>query len=136
MDLKDFLINRTQLPTTKSSMDAYALRQKSIANNVANAETFDYSKREVKFEEEFRKAIGTSSTALTRTNNKHIPVGHRSLNVPSEVKIIQNDFSNGINNVDIDKEMALLAKTQISYDAMTKLTKKHLTLLKSAVSGR
>ena len=136
MDLKDFLINRTQVPTLKSGMDAYSLRQKTIANNIANVETKGYKRKEVVFEEEFRKALNTKTKALTRTDPRHLPVGHNTMNIPSEVKVVQDKFSNGINNVDMDKEMALLAKTQLDYNAMTKLATKQLKLLKSAINGR
>ncbi len=136
MDLKDFLINRTQLPTVSSGMDAYALRQKAIANNIANAEVSGYKSRRVEFENEFKKALSSEVTGLNKTHEKHFPIGRDPLNVPAELKVIEStNFTNGINNVDIDNEMAELTKTQINFDAMTKLAKKQFMLLKSAIKG-
>lgn len=135
--LKNFLISRTQLPTLESSMDAFSLRQKVIANNVANVETPGFIRSEVRFEEEFRKALDDKNNrALTRTDRQHIPTGHNGLWIDSNVETMANDdYSNGVNNVDLDWEMGELAKVQIKFDAMTKLTKKHLTLLRSAIKG-
>ena len=136
MDLKDFLINRTQLPTVSSGMDAYSLRQKAIANNIANAEVSGYKTRRVEFENEFKQALNTESTGLNKTHEKHFPIGRDPLNVPAELRVIESTkYSNGVNNVDIDHEMAELTKTQINFDAMTKLARKQFTLLKSAIKG-
>ena len=135
MRLIDMLTNRTELPTLKSSMDAFSLRQKTIANNIANAQTPGYVRKEVSFEDEFRNALKSSKTALTRTDEAHIPQSIEPLNVRGRIHLDKTPFDNGINNVDMEKEMADLAKTQIDYDAMTKLVKKHLTLLRSAIRG-
>ena len=136
MDLKDFLINRTQLPTVSSGMDAYSLRQKAIANNIANSEVSGYKTRRVDFENEFKKALNTETTGLSKTHDKHLPIGRDPLRVPAELRVIESTkFTNGINNVDIDNEMAELTKTQINFDAMTKLAKKQFMLLKSAIKG-
>ncbi len=135
MRLIDMLTNRTEMPTLKSSMDAFALRQKTISNNIANAQTPGYIRREVSFEDEFKDALRSSKTALTKTDDAHIPHKYQPLNVPSKVVLDRTPFDNGINNVDMEKEMADLAKTQIDFDAMTKLAKKHLTLLRGAIRG-
>lgn len=135
MRLIDILTNKTELPTLKSSMDAFALRQKAIANNIANAQTPGYIRREVSFEEEFRNALKSSKTALSKTDQNHIPGNIEPLNVKSRVHLDKTPFDNGINNVDLEKEMTDLAKTQIDFDAMTKLTKKHLNLLRGAIRG-
>ncbi len=135
MKLQDFLINRTQLPTLHSAMDAYSLRQRAIANNIANVETVGYKKKEVDFEEDFRKVVLSDREGLARTHRKHFPNSLSPLAVNGKLKVSEDKFFNGINNVDIDKEIALLTKTQINYDAMTKLTTKHFKLLKMAIKG-
>jgi flagellar basal-body rod protein FlgB len=42
----------------------------------------------------------------------------------------------GMNNVDIDHEMTELAKNNISYEMSINLTKKKLTNLRAAITGR
>lgn len=135
MRLIDMLTNKTELPTFKSSMDAFALRQRAIANNIANAQTPGYIRREVSFEKEFRDALESSKAALTKTDPRHIPSNVEPLIVKASIHLDKTPFDNGINNVDMEKEMTDLAKTQIDFDAMTKLIKKHLTLLRGAIRG-
>lgn len=135
--LKDLLLSRTQLPTINSGLDAYSLRQKVISNNIANVETKDFEAKEVNFEEAFREALKKDSNgALTTTDDQHIPVEFNPLNVKASMLKEKTDFSNGINNVNLDDEMAELAKVQIKYDAMTKLAKKQFMLLSGAIKGR
>ena len=135
--LKELLLNRTQLPTISSGLDAYSLRQKVIANNVTNAETDGYEAKEVKFEETFREALKRQKNgALATDNENHIPSDFNPLNVKANMIKDKSDFFNGMNNVNIDTEMAELAKTQIKYDAMTKLAKKQFQLIKSAIRGQ
>jgi flagellar basal-body rod protein FlgB len=140
MSLVDLITNRTELPTLKSSMDAFALRQKVIANNIANAQTPGYARKEVSFEENFRKALESQNNKANHTRYNHLSKGREPLYVKStitEEKLAEGEmpFDNGINNVDMEREMTDLAKTQLDFDAMTKLVKKHLTLLRSAIRG-
>lgn len=137
MKLKDFLLNHTQLPTVRSSLDAYSLRQRSIADNIANVETPEFNKTKVKFEELFMEALKEKDSPLVKTNPEHLPEGKRVLNVRAEVEEVKDDqYSNGVNSVNLEEEMANLAINQIKFEAMSKLAKKQFTLLKSAIAGR
>ncbi|PID28882.1 MAG: flagellar basal body rod protein FlgB [Candidatus Cloacimonadota bacterium] len=137
MKLKDFLLNNTQLPTVRSSLNAYSLRQRSIADNIANVETPEFKKTKVNFEELFMEALKEKNSPLVKTDEKHLPEKLKALNVDAKVEEVKDDnYSNGINSVNLEEEMANLAINQIKFEAMSKLAKKQFSLLKSAISGR
>ncbi len=108
------------------AMDAAALRQKTIAQNLANAETPHYKRLEVNFEDTFRQALEKSPARLVgfATDKQHIPI-----NPPTEIRGVrpsiwrENDTYSRAddNNVELDVEMAELAKTQLTYDALTEV---------------
>jgi len=60
----------------EKGLDAAALRNTVIANNLANVDTPGYKRSEVAFEDVFRKALnGKSGLKGAVTNERHIPIG-------------------------------------------------------------
>jgi flagellar basal-body rod protein FlgB len=127
--------------TTKlneSMLDVLSLRNRIIANNVANVDTPRYKAQSVVFQEELRKQLSAAegrNVALRRTHQKHLPANAAG---PSAVpyKIMEATdtvVNNNLNNVDIDAEMANLAKNQLAYnvivDRVSGHYKKHKQLL-------
>ncbi len=132
------LFNHTKIPLLKKSLRASAMRQRVRANNIANANTPGYQRLEVRFEEELQKALRGRSLKGTTTNPRHIPVGRPAAS-RVEPKIYQpNDPSDpsGVNNVDIEYEMAQLAKNQMLYLAAAGFTEKSIAKIKMAIRGR
>ena len=94
-----------------------------IANNIANATTPDYKRKDVNFESLLADAL--SETSLhTKNMDKKVA----SLNLSSLKPNIYTEYSNlsyryDGNNVDVDTEQAYLADNQIRYytllDSMT-----------------
>ena len=94
-----------------------------IANNIANATTPDYKRKDVSFESLLADAL--SETSLhTKNMDKKVA----SLNLSSLKPSIYTEYSNlsyryDGNNVDVDTEQAYLADNQIRYytllDSMT-----------------
>jgi flagellar basal-body rod protein FlgB len=113
------LFEQTRIPLLSKALDAYALRHKAIASNIANVGTPGYRARKVEFEEELSGALrGMRTTGMT-TNARHIPIGASSVSdLPLEVRErpeTSGGNSPGVSNVDIDQEMAELAQNQIRY---------------------
>lgn len=118
----DKLVSTRIIDLMQTGLDAASLRQKVSANNLANVSTPGFKTQEVNFEEELAKALnGGSQLAGVLTNERHIPIGSpKPLDVKPEIrKIDQSELRNDGNNVDIDREMALLAKNTIMYTALT-----------------
>jgi flagellar basal-body rod protein FlgB len=117
------------------SLDARMARQKTIADNIANVETPGYRRKEVKFEETLAAAIDKSRLSGTRTNSGHIALGRTNVkDVQFEVSIpTDHTMPSGVNNVDIDYEMAQLAENQIGFSQALRLMKNSYAKINSAI---
>jgi flagellar basal-body rod protein FlgB len=121
------------------TLDAASLRQSVIANNIANAETPYFKRSEVRFEDLLAKEMSSSSSSLTgrRTDARHIYIGSRGLNVEPQIQVDQSTvMNNNLNNVDIDAEMALMAKNQLRYNTLIQQVTHEIKLNRTAVEGR
>ncbi len=124
----------------RKGLDAFALRQKVHASNIANVETPGYNAKRVTFENQLKKAISKRSSAMALTNPNHLPfrhgLKHMERVIPRVVKDDSPEFYNGVNNVDIDKEVARMATNQIHYAAASKVLGIRYRMLKAAILGR
>ena len=128
----------TAAPAVRLSLDASAMRQKAIANNIANVNTPGYQRIEVSFENELRKALNPQQLMGAQTNAAHMPIGRPDLKHIQPQAYRPNDptLPGQINNVDIDMEMAKLAENQILFNAGVKLMTDRSGVLRSAITGR
>ena len=116
------------------------MRQEVIANNIANVNTPNFRKSNLEFEEMLAREIyGEESDGrlkLARTHDKHLPYVQPEFH--AEPKIVQ-DSSTVMrvddNNVDIDIEMATLAKNQIYYNTIVTEFGGHVSNLKNAITS-
>ncbi len=135
MIVKHFL-PRTGIRELGAVLDAYSLRQRITAENVANVQTPGYKTRKVTFEENL-EAAGRKRLQMTQVQN---PPGSIPINAPgqdpAEVKEIRSEYFNGVNDVDMEKEMTDLAKTTLAYNMVARLTKGRIETLKSSINGR
>ncbi len=103
----------------EKALDAAWMRNEVITNNIANVNTPGYKKSDVSFEEQLAGAkqfqIGS-----TIKNPKFLPIGNDTQSIPAPQMIQQTNTSarKDGNNVDIDVEMAELAKNTIKYNAL------------------
>jgi flagellar basal-body rod protein FlgB len=117
----------------EQGLDYASLREKVIANNIANVETPNYKAKDVRFRAELDRAL--QSLEAKRTNPKHLPFTRPMTNkflVTSRTNVAYNH--NG-NNVDIDQEMSYLAENQIYYNALVEQLNGKFTTLKTVIKG-
>jgi flagellar basal-body rod protein FlgB len=103
-------------------MDATWLRNEVISNNIANADTVGFKASSVQFEEIMAAALGAGDGKLemAATHEKHISKSAPSVD---DVKpVVVTDESSSVrydeNSVNIESEMAALAKNTIHYYSM------------------
>lgn len=108
----------------KKSLDAAALRQKVIANNIANINTKGFKKSDVVFEEKLRNEIDRISL-----NSDYVD----SLE-PQVVKDESTSFRTDGNNVDIDNEMSNMAANSIMYNALVSQLNTKLSIMRYVIS--
>jgi flagellar basal-body rod protein FlgB len=135
----DILFSRTVTPDLEKSMNVYSLRQKVLSNNIANVMTPGFQARQVSFEAEYKKSLEQSSDLRgVKTNDKHIYIGPNTFRDIHPRVTFRDDPINdsGLNNVDIDREMAEMAENSLRYEMSTKLINKRFLNIKSAIRGR
>jgi len=117
------------------ALDTYSLRMTTAAKNIANVNTVGYKPQKVEFESLFQNQMALTGT---KTNEKHIPVGpkpdpngeliDRKIPVPEAVM-------SGENDINIDKEMAEVAQTQVRFQFVSQSMSKYFKQLNAAITG-
>lgn len=121
----DFLSDTAAIVLGKT-LDATAARQKSIANNIANVETPGYKRSYVSFEEELRSALNRKDKReIQKALSELVPVRRNDVFSPAR--------PDG-NNVNIDAEIADLAKTSLKHRAATVLLEGKIAMLRAAIT--
>ncbi|BBB93192.1 flagellar basal body rod protein FlgB [Methylomusa anaerophila] len=132
------LVGSTQVKVLEQALNASSFRQRVISNNIANVDTPGFKKSEVSFEDQLNKAIGVNNEKklpLVRTNGRHLPLPLQGTDIAPEIQTITNtSLRNDGNNVDIDIEMASLAKNSIYYDALAQQMNRYFSGIKSAIN--
>ncbi len=125
------IFNNETIPLMKSALKAYNLRQTAVANNIANATTPGYQRKDVIFEEKLQDAVND----LKNTVNQHVFVDGDAVQ-PELVNDPHTALVNGYNNVDIDKEMAYEAENSLKYQAVVQALIQKYRIVSDAIRGR
>lgn len=121
----------------EKALDAAWMRNEAISNNIANVNTPGYKKSNVKFEELMADAVDKFQISGIKKDEKFLPIG-KDTKLSISPEIVQEDFTSmrrDGNNVDIDVEMAELAKNSIKYNALIAQMSKEFSKIKLAISG-
>lgn len=114
------------------------LRQEVISNNIANVNTPNFKKSDVVFESLLAKELGMDdgkALPLVRTHDRHLPVAPIG---GAQATIAEDDTTTmrvDNNNVDIDIEMASLAKNQLYYNAMATQLGGYVSKLRNVITS-
>lgn len=134
------VLGGSEMALLRGGIAAAELRQQVIADNIANVDTPGFKRSEVLFEEMLAGKLGGQARPkleARRTHEKHIPFGRNgSVVKPRLVTDDTTSMNNNANNVDIDREMALLAKNQLHYNAMIQQLNHKISMLRIGIEGR
>ncbi|WP_066173026.1 flagellar basal body rod protein FlgB [Bacillus marinisedimentorum] len=116
------------------SLNYASLKQKAISSNIANVDTPDYKAKDVKFKDVLNQSA--ADFKANRTDRRHLDFkgGHPS----GQLSIHQRQgtmYNHNGNNVDIDHEMAEMAKNQIYYNALTDRINGKFNSLQTVIKG-
>lgn len=102
-------------------------RQELLTNNVANVDTPGYRRKDLNFEKVLTSELEKAKDIHSLDVNK----------LYGEITSPYSGFQHRIDgsNVDIDHEMAEIAKNKIKYDALVTQTSRHLQRIKSVVNN-
>ncbi len=136
------LFNNTLL---EKALDASWARNSAISENIANVDTPGYKRKDINFEDYFKSALNKQKIAGFVSDSKQAVVSETSdeesvsndtlknLNFVSQTQYQDTTMRMDGNNVDIDSEMAELAKNQILYNAYASLLNKDFSMMRSAI---
>jgi flagellar basal-body rod protein FlgB len=123
----DFL-DRSRVPLLEKELDLFAVRNKAIANNIANIATPGYKRVDVSFQNELSNAIADSKSDVDLSQNVE--------NVDPQIEVDRSgSLASGANNVNIDQEMADLAKNQLQFKLAARLMTDTFTLIDKSING-
>lgn len=136
------IFNKTKIPLLSKALDAYSLRQKTTAMNIANIATEGYKSKSVNFEDDLNSALSKNTLPDGSTHKNHIPITSIGSSEVSPI-IVENasqteteaELASGINYVDIDHEMAELAKNQIRFKFAARLIADSFKGIQKSVKG-
>ena len=131
------------MSAVQTALRGLSMRQQAISNNIANVDTPGFKGTDVAFETELKRAMSGAVTgkgnglAMATTDAGHLSgrSGAASFAVtPQEVAAPGSQLRNDGNNVDVDREMARLAETSLSYNALVEAMNLKLSMLRSAIT--
>jgi flagellar basal-body rod protein FlgB len=135
--IKNLLFKNSNIPILTKGLDVYAIRHKVISGNIANVQTPGYKRKEVQFEEQLRNAMQNKIVGK-KTNSKHFQIGG------GNIKEIQPRFKvdsstetyNGINNVDIEKEIIDQVKNELRFLYGSRMISRNFAAIRASIKGR
>jgi len=132
--MKSLITRETQLVGKVMSMELK--RQNVIMGNMANVHTPGYKPRELTFEKELQAALGLDmSGRITRTDKQHIPAAFNPEGFgPEWEKALKPRIIHGEDRVNIDKEVAKMAKNSLHYSALGQVIKGHFENIKTVIT--
>jgi flagellar basal-body rod protein FlgB len=125
----------------EKSLNAAAMQQQMISNNISNVDTPGYKRSEVVFQSKLDAIISGKDKdilPLMVTNVNHIPLTEDTTLDKLEPQVVTNtetSLRTDGNNVDIDSEMSQMAENTAYYSALAQLTTDKLSLLQTAIKG-
>lgn len=121
----------------QKQLDASAMNQKVIANNIANVNTPGFKKSTVSFQDQLKAAMGQTVVSMARSNSRHFgPPATVSEVKPTVSQVTGTTMGYNHNNVDIEQEMVNLAANSLTYQTVTRALGDRYTLLNYVIKGR
>ena len=115
-------------------VDYCSLKNKTISRNIANIGTQNYKREDVKFDDLLKDSM---KSELITDNPKHIKIDTTNIGL-SDSSIVNDKITEGtgeVNNVNLEKEMAELAKNTLNYKFATKRLGEYFKEMQSAIKG-
>lgn len=150
MRLLNFLTNSPNINVLENALKASSLRHRVISNNIANVNTPFFKRSEVHFETYLKEYLdakekGNASEqdnklAMVMTNSRHLgqlPDERHEPFLGATVRTVDDlTMRTDGNNVDIDVEMAEMAKNTIYYQASVQRLKGYLSSLRTVIENK
>jgi flagellar basal-body rod protein FlgB len=126
----------TNIHLTGKVLDLRLQRQNVVMSNLANITTPNYKARRLEFEADLQAALNRDARGkITRTDEGHMPSTFAADGFRGDlVKGFKHRIIHGEDNVDLDKEMAVMAKNTLMYNALGTVMQKQFEGLTTVIS--
>jgi len=122
----------------EKDLEGLARRMDATSQNLANANTPRYTRREVSFEDQLKAIIDAPDRLPLRTTDPHhmsnLPRGVEEVRA-RESRVGDELYRYDENNVDPETELARLAETRMTYQAMTRILGRKISMYRKAIGG-
>lgn len=117
-------------------LDMQLQRQNVVTSNLANIKTPGYKARKLMFEDQLQAALGLDAKGkLSRTADKHMPAVFDAEGFSPEWETaFKPRVVHGEDRVNMDKEMATMAKVNLHYSALTTIIRSKFEGLKNIIT--
>ena len=118
-------------------MDLRLERQNVVMSNLANQDVPAFKARRLEFENELQSALGLDVKGkLTRTGSgRDIPGAFSATTFQGDLEMgWKPRVVAGLDSVDMDKEMSIMAKNTLMYNALTQITQKNFEGLQKVLT--
>lgn len=105
------------------AMSGASLRQQTLTQNLANANTPGYQRQDVDFHGALQRAMGGGSAAVANTAFSAAPTGDGAVRPDG-------------GTVDVDRESTELAQNGMEYQALASIVNTQSDILRTAITGR
>lgn len=114
-----------------ATLDATAKREAIIANNLANVNTPNYKRKDIRFETELKRAF-------IRANGDNVDFKVKDLDLDALEPEVYTDYAKlsyryDGNNVDINTENGIAAANQIKYNGLMEMLNKNFSQIQSVL---
>lgn len=135
MFLDQVIFDKTKVPVLDAVLDVTQVRQRIIANNIANVSTKGYRAKDLRFQDFLNSFVHRAPVQGNTSDLRHIAIPKAIAN--PEIFEPQSEVNDsGINNVDIDKEMAGLAENHLFFNVGSTLIQRQFSGLRKSITGR
>ena len=127
----DFNLFGNTIAMEEKSLDCLWKKQEAINNNLANVDTPGYKRKQVSFEETFRKRLIAADKENSGTNFKEAISG-------TNYKVYTRDDSARVdeNNVNADVENTEMTRTWLHYNYLLQSVTSDIKVLQTAIKGQ
>ena len=118
----------------ENGLNYASLKNKTIAQNIANVDTPNYKAKDVSFKEMLSDAQNNSTISANRTDTRHYDFSINQ-STPGVYSLDNFNYRSNGNGVDMDEQQASLAENQIYYNALIERVSGKLNTLSTVIRG-
>ncbi len=114
-----------------TSLDATAGRNNIINNNIANVNTPNYKRKDIRFETELKHAFARAGEETVDARVKNLDLDALDPQIYTDYEELSYRYDG--NNVSIQNELGILAKNQTKYNGLQELVNQNFKQLMSVM---